>query len=369
MQIIHLVLGKANPERMNGINKVAYQLATTQTEMGHEVCLWGIANNLTQNYPSRNFKTKLFQQYKNKLKLDTKLEEAIQRLSSDSIVHIHGSFIPEFYQVSKLLNRKNIPYVYTPHGALTEGAMMKNTIAKKLYFQLFESTLIKKAKAMQLLGTQELKFTEQLIQTNNKHLIPNGQDLWSIPDFEKERGKNIVFGFCGRIASFHKGLDLMIKAFHQFIKRRNKGTLELIGDGTDRPALEKLCRALEIDHLVTFHGAKFGTEKYKLIAGFDVFLHTSRMEGFPTAVLEAAAMKKVCITSEATNINDYFRKHYSGLPIQNNTIVNIANMMENADSLYQKDQLKDIGLRARRMVESQFNWIKISQQLISVYGQ
>ncbi len=369
MQIIHLVLGKANPERMNGINKVAYQLATTQTEMGHDVCLWGIANSLTKNYPSRNFKTQLFQQSKNKLKLDPNLEKSIQSLSPTSIVHIHGSFIPEFYHVARLLKRKEIPYAYTPHGALTEGAMMKNTFVKKLYFHLFESTLIKNAKAMQLLGIQELNFTEQLIKTNNKHLIPNGQDLWSIPDFEKKRGKNIVFGFCGRLAIFHKGLDLTIRAFHNFIQKNNTGTLELIGDGKDRPALEKLCKELKIDHLVTFHGAKFGVEKYELIAGFDVFLHTSRMEGFPTAVLEAAAMKKVCITSEATNINGYFRRHYSGLPINHNTVSSIAEMMENAESLFQKDQLKAIGIRARNMVASQFNWVKVAQQLVAVYGQ
>ena len=60
MKIIHLVLGKGNPNRMNGVNKVAYQLATTQTEMGHDVTLWGIANDLHKNYPERNFKTVLF---------------------------------------------------------------------------------------------------------------------------------------------------------------------------------------------------------------------------------------------------------------------------------------------------------------------
>ena len=165
MKIIHLVLGKANPERMNGVNKVAYQLATTQTEMGHEVHLWGIANSMTKNYPDRNFSTTLFRQFKNKLKLDSNLVDAIKSLDSDAIVHIHGSFIPEFYQVAKLLTRGDVPYVYTPHGALTEGAMVKNNFIKKLYFELFESALIKNAKAMQLLGIQELEYTKNLIKS------------------------------------------------------------------------------------------------------------------------------------------------------------------------------------------------------------
>ncbi len=370
MQIIHLVLGKGNPDRMNGVNKVAYQLATTQTDMGHDVHLWGIANSMTRNYPDRNFKTTLFLQLKNKLKLDKALVAAINELNSDVIVHIHGSFIPEFYQVAKLLNRQEIGYIYTPHGALTEGAMMKNNFMKKLYFKLFESALIKRAKAMQLLGVQELAFTENLINTNNKCLIPNGQDMSTIPSFVKKdrTGKSIIFGFCGRIATFHKGLDMMLQGFKLFIEKGNLGTLELIGDGSDRPEMESLCKELGIEDLVTFHGAKFGDEKYELIAGFDVFLHTSRMEGFPTAVLEAAAMEKVCITSEATNINDYFRTFDSGLPMEKNGIPEIAAMMETAEKLFQNNDLEPIGKRARKMVEEEFSWTKVAQQLIDVYA-
>jgi len=371
MKIIHLVLGKANPERMNGVNKVAYQLATTQTNMGHEVHLWGIANSMTKNYPDRNFSTTLFRQFKNKLKLDPNLVKAIETLNSDAIVHIHGSFIPEFYQVAKLLTRGDVPYVYTPHGALTEGAMVKNNFIKKLYFELFESALIKNAKAMQLLGIQEMEYTKKLINSDNKRLIPNGQDMTKIPNIKKQinAGDTIVFGFCGRLATFHKGLDLMLKGFKAFVQAGGKGRLELIGDGDDRKTLEGLCRQLEISDLVTFHGKKFGTEKFELIAGFDVFLHTSRMEGFPTAVLEAAAMQKVCITSEATNINDYFREFKSGLPMKTNGVEAITVMMEQAYRHYQKNELEAIGIRARKMVETEFNWTKVAQQLVDVYAE
>ena len=367
MKIIHLVLGKGNPNRMNGVNKVAYQLATTQTEMGHDVTLWGIANDLELNYPDRNFKTVLFQQMKNKLKLDSNLRQAIEALSKDSIVHIHGSFIPEFFHVSKLLSSLDVPYVYTPHGALTEGAMVKNNFAKKMYFQLFESTLIKNAKAMQLLGIQEMEYTNNLINSNNKVLIPNGQDLSVIPSLDQVNNKEIVFGFCGRLATFHKGLDLLFEGFKMYLDNGKKGTLELIGDSDEREMLENLCQKLGITDQVVFHGKKFGEEKYELIGGFDVFMHTSRMEGFPTAVLEAAAMGKVCITSEATNINDYLRKFNAGLPMKINNKETIASTMAEALKLFDQDELEPIGKRAKEMVEKEFSWTNVSKQLIEVY--
>jgi len=98
IKIIHLVLGKANPNRMNGVNKVAYQLATTHTRLGYDTKLWGIANTLEHNYPERNFKTELFLQYKNKGKVNQELRTAIAELPSETVVHIHGAFIPTFYR-------------------------------------------------------------------------------------------------------------------------------------------------------------------------------------------------------------------------------------------------------------------------------
>ncbi len=369
MKIIHLVLGKGNPERMNGVNKVAYQLATTQTNLAYNVELWGIANTLEHNYPERNFKTVLFQQYRNPFCLSASLKQAIQGLSSNNIVHIHGSFIPQFYRIARLLEQKNIPFVYTPHGALTEGAMSKNKTLKKIYFRFLESFIIRQAKAVQLLGEQEKSYLQTLIETNNVCLIPNGQDFNSIPYLPAKNynPKELVFGFCGRLAIFHKGLDLTLHAFKLHIEQGYSARLELIGDSDERMELEQLSKKLGIDQLVTFHGAKFGKEKFELINQFDVFLHTSRMEGFPTAVLEAAALAKPCITSEATNINSYFRTHRSGLPLAENTPKAIANMMGYAQQLHQNGELAPIGQAAQDMVKEEFSWKTIALQLLKIY--
>ena len=371
MKIIHLVLGKANPNRMNGVNKVAYQLATTQTTLGYNVSLWGIANTLEKNYPERNFKTVIFQQLKNKLRLDPNLVKALKGLDKNTIVHIHGAFIPEFYQISRLLKKQDVPYIYTPHGSFTEMAMTKNSMIKKLYFRLFETSLIENAKRIQLLGINEFTFLDSLTLKAKKCMIPNGQDLNEIPNYPPNQSKTNppVFGFCGRLATFHKGLDLMLQAFAKYIHDGNEGTLELIGDSNERASLEKLTKELKIDHLVIFHGKKFGKEKFDLLAGMDIFLHTSRMEGFPTAVLEAAALGKPCITSEATNINSFIRKYNSGFTLLENTPEEIAQTMNVAQQQYYKKELSKLGANARRMVEEEFDWAVIAKQLVEVYSE
>ena len=370
MKIIHVVLGKANPERMNGVNKVAYQLATVQTNLGYDVTLWGIANSLEKNYPDRNFKTQLFFQRKNKLTIDVMLKKAIQLLSENTVVHLHGAFIPEFYHISKLLKKRNIEYIYTPHGSLTEMAMTKNKWVKKVYFRLFESKLIKDAKRVQMLGINEFTSLDQLTLKAKKCLIANGQDLNVIPMYPVKAIKldSPVFGFCGRLAKFHKGLDLMLNGFQQYIHGGGKGTLELIGDGGDRQELKQLSVDLGIADRVVFHGKKFGKEKFDLLNRMDVFLHTSRTEGFPTAVMEAAALKIPTITSEATNINTYVLEYNSGFILHENSIKEIAEVMDKVSRLFSKDELNEMGNNGRRMVEQEFDWEKIASQLVQVYA-
>lgn len=368
MKIIQLVLGKANPDRMNGVNKVAYQLALNQFELGYDVEVWGIANSLEHNYPPRPFKTRLFRQRSNKLWLDPELRNAIAQAKENMVFHIHGSFIPEFYHISRLLRKKGIRYVYTPHGALTAAAMQQSKWRKRLYFSLFEKTVIRHAHVVQLLGEQEYTFIDTLMRVPQKVLIPNGMDLNEIPPgISPANNKYPVFIFCGRMDSYHKGLDLMLRGFSMLIHNGHQARLELIGDGADRTALQLLSWELGIEKLLTWHGAKYGDEKYHLMARGDVFLHTSRMEGFPMAVLEAAALGLPCLTSEPTNINSFIRKYQAGIPLSELNESSIAAAMELACELFRQNQLRPMGNNARKMVAEAFDWKNICRQLHQCY--
>ncbi len=369
MKIIHAVLGKANPYRMNGVNKVAYQLAKTQQEQGHEVTVWGIANSLEHNYPGRRFNTELFSQRANQFRLDANLRKAVLALSDDTIVHFHGAFIPVFYLLSQQLRKQGVPYVFTPHGSLTEAAMQKSKLRKQLYFMLFEKKLVKGAKAVHLLGDMEFGFLDKLVTVPHKVLIPNGMDLEELPlNISFPRQKLLVFSFCGRLDAHHKGLDLMLFGFAAFLQRGHQARLELIGDGPDRSKLEQMAFELGIADQVVFHGAKYGDEKYHLMAQSHLFLHTSRMEGFPMAVLEAAALGLPCLTTEPTNVNQYIKKYEAGFAIEGPPDpMRICDAMQNAATLCQHKKLSSLGRNAKRMVREAFDWRRISQELVTVY--
>lgn len=370
MKIIHLVLGKANPERMNGVNKVAHNLATTQTDLGHDVTVWGITSTLVANYPPRNYKTRLFQAISSRFKIHDSIIEAIEKLSKDAVVHIHGSFIKEFYHISKLLVKHKIPYVYTSHGSLGPAAMEQNAFVKKYYFAFIEKSILKNAKVIHLLGRSEVENVKRLLpEATNTVMIPNGQNLAQIPtiSIDKSQRENPIFGFLGRLDKNHKGLDLLLEGFAIYIKNGGVGTLEFVGNGPDMDFLKSQARDLNIIEKLTFHGAKYGDEKFEYLANFDVFVHTSRMEGFPTAVLEAAAMGLPCLCSEATNANDYLIKWKAGYPYKDNTPQEIAKNLQFGEQDFRNKSIHEKEQNARKMIEGDFTWNKVAKTLVQAY--
>ena len=50
MKIVHFIMGKANPNRSNGVNQVIYAFAKYQSLMGNEVVVVGISKSMYIDY-------------------------------------------------------------------------------------------------------------------------------------------------------------------------------------------------------------------------------------------------------------------------------------------------------------------------------
>ena len=94
MEIIHVVLGKANPSRMNGVNKVVFQLATEQALAGRKVSIWGITKSVEHNYGERPFETQLFKAQRNPFAISEELRKKLIAAKGNAIFHLHGGWIP-----------------------------------------------------------------------------------------------------------------------------------------------------------------------------------------------------------------------------------------------------------------------------------
>lgn len=371
LKIIHLVLGKANPNRMNGVNKVAHNHAMHLHALRYDVEIWGITKTPDDAVIDRPFPTRLFKQQPFYRNLDPKMMFALSKLPKKTIFHIHGAFIADFYKVSRMLMEMKLPYVYTPHGAFNAIALEKNKWVKKLYIQRFEKTMLRDAKKVHFLGQSEFDHINKIITLTNKTIIPNGQDFNDLAfEFHKMNRKHSpVFGFCGRLDLYYKGLDLLIDGFANYIHNGGAGELWLIGDGPDRSTLEKKVHDHKIEDRVQFMGARYGKEKLNRISNMDVFCHPSRSEGSPTAVLEAAALELPLIVSTATNVGQVVELSSCGIHLKQTTEKTIEKALNDFSDLYNQDQHLPMGKCSSKMVKEEFNWTSVAKKLINIYEE
>jgi glycosyltransferase involved in cell wall biosynthesis len=110
----------------------------------------------------------------------------------------------------------------------------------------------------------------------------------------------------------------------------------------------------------------YGTERFEVIAGADVFVHTARWEGMPIAVLEAAAVSRPCLLTPPAD--PLGRLSQSGGAIcvapRIDAIAEGLHRMCRASA----EELARMGQRARAVVVSEFQWPSSARTLAEAYA-
>ena len=365
MKVIHFLLGKANPNTMNGVNKVVHNLATDQLKLNLDVEVWGITKNQNLISHLHEYPLLLFPANISRFILSKKLKDSIKNLPYRTIAHLHSVFIPEFFMISRLLRKKKIPWVITAYGGYSKKSLKRNRFLKIIFLKLFELNVIKQAKVLHAISEGEIADFKTICKTQRFVVLPNGQDLNFLDGFSKPitSKSNLIFGFCGRFDALHKGLDLLLEGFSIFIGAGGKAELWLIGDGKDRIFLKNYANKLDIANEVKFLGPLYGNEKFEKIAMVDVFVHTSRWDAVPTAVLEAAALSIPLLISKETNIGNFVEQYFSGIVLQKNSPKHIASAMKDFENKYFSNTILKIGNRATMMIKNEFESSYIANRM------
>jgi len=137
------------------------------------------------------------------------------------------------------------------------------------------------------------EFTKRRLVAAGAHesrivIVPNGVDTARIADVPPSpQATDLVY--VGRLLA-HKQVGLLIEATRLLKERRPDATLLIIGDGPERPALERLAATLALHESVRFAGQlRTSTEVYAHLKASRVLALPSKREGFGTVVLEAWA--------------------------------------------------------------------------------
>jgi glycosyltransferase involved in cell wall biosynthesis len=118
---------------------------------------------------------------------------------------------------------------------------------------------------------------------NRMTVVPNGVDTSRFAPRSWPEGDGFVFAIVGRLEP-RKGVARAIEAMAGV----SGASLDVVGDGEERAALEAQARALGVADRVQFHG--YVEDVRPLLRRADAVLCASRSEGLGVALLEAMAM-------------------------------------------------------------------------------
>lgn len=174
MKILHFILGKANPDRANGVNQVIYGLAKYQRLAKQEVFIIGISRSMEHPYEfvdRKYFQVEAYKAFKSGF---TRLKEICNDID---IVHLHGVWNGMNIRVGKYLESIEKPYVITAHcGYSLDRLKQSNYWLKLLYHRLWQKHLYEKAAAVHALTKEESTDITYFCPRSNIFVISNGVD-------------------------------------------------------------------------------------------------------------------------------------------------------------------------------------------------
>ena len=201
-------------------------------------------------------------------------------------------------------------------------------------------------------------------------LCENGvdPDVWQRPDDLPARpvdGLRLVF--LGRLVSW-KGADMLLDVFAEVKKQTPSAELWIIGDGPERPRLQRQAEALGICGAVTFHGWAAPEECPRLLSQCDVFLYPSVFDCGGAVVLEAMSLGLTVVALNWGGPGDYLASGGGVLVEPLGRRRSVAELAKAVRSLTPSKR-RELGEAAQRKIADHYTWPAKVRQILGMYQQ
>jgi glycosyltransferase involved in cell wall biosynthesis len=139
----------------------------------------------------------------------------------------------------------------------------------------------------------------------------------------------------GRLSA-EKGHVTLVQAFARICSRTDRAIeLHLVGDGPQRPVLERTCRDLQISDKVIFHGfIHHGPRLFEILDHAHLYLLPSLTEGMGRGLIEAMARGIPCLASNVGGIPEHLPEEALFRPADPDAIADkVLALMDRPDEL------------------------------------
>jgi phosphatidylinositol alpha-1,6-mannosyltransferase len=173
----------------------------------------------------------------------------------------------------------------------------------------------------------------------------------------------------GRLQA-RKGQDRLILATKQLLQKFPELLYVIVGDGEERPHLERLVNENHLERHVQFRHNTSDDELIQCYQQCDLFVLPNRevngdFEGFGMVLLEAQACGRPVVAGTSGGTAETMKVPATGRLVCCDEPGPLAELL--AELLSDRDKMESMGLAGRQWVLEHFDWEQLSQQAYSLF--
>lgn len=290
-------------------------------------------------------------------------------LPSVDLVHTQMPFVSPTRIAGRAALAAGKPLFYHQRGVFDPARLAFRSAKKRAYIALVERPLMRRATTLFALTQAEEASYRALGVTTPVEVVPNGIDTGSLRTAPAaplpgiaEDAQVVLF-----LARLHetKGADLLLAAFARIAAQFPKAVLVL--GGPDESGLEESYRVrlteAGLADRVRFPGMLTGEAKRDWLARADLFCLPSVAEGLSMAMLEALGSGTAVLLSPGCHFPQA-ETAGAGRIAERSEDAWVAALTE---MLSQPQRLREMGIRARGLVERDYAWPGIVRRIEAAY--
>jgi glycosyltransferase involved in cell wall biosynthesis len=318
--------------------------------------------------------------------------------------HGHGLYVWTNMWLGGEARKRGKPLVYHPQGFFDPWILRRSRGKKRLAHWLFEDANIKHVRWWRAVSSKEAEQIRAVVGSRAVvHVIPNGIDIDEVDALdahegdrrqgtgdppslgygvtsgrqesgtsdslpltrysawaERKRPKRLLF-----LSRIHakKGLDLLVPAWGKLTREFPDWELLIVGpdEGGYQATVEKMIADCGCGDACWIHPAVSGAEKHALLRTADLFVLPSYSEGFPMAVLEAAAHRISVVQTDECNFPELTAAGgaWECRPERDAVEAALREALTAEDA-----ERAERGLKGRELVEKSYSWDQIANEVI-----
>jgi glycosyltransferase involved in cell wall biosynthesis len=288
-----------------------------------------------------------------------------QHVGGFDLVHIHAVLSHASLAAASACRRAGVPYLMRPLGTLDPWSLSQHAIRKRVLLALSGRRALRGAACMHYTSADEERRSRQALPWLPPGVVlPLGIDSELFTDgiIPEPKERPYVLALCRLDPK--KGIDVLIRAFHEAGPRAPEWRLVIAGDGgpTYVAELTALAQSGAAASQITFCGWIDGEARRTWLRGATLFALPSLQENFGLSVVQAMAAGVPVIVSPGVGLASEIEQAEAGWCVPRDRFgPGLAAAMADRDACGTRGQ------RARRYAE-RFRWARVGRALVDVYA-